>query len=992
MLLLALALIGLLLTIIASLMTLAVRDRQALTRYALARLATQTGAIISVQRLDFGLATSGVEVIVHRARVTWHGDRVRARRLRAVIGFGELARMRVMPLKSLRLSTAEITLASQRSSASFDFKAEVAKLPALAADLALLVRHTTVTRATIAPPGRAGARMVLDARIDANVRRMRLRVERVKWSGPPIGDLSASADLTIPAARTRSTRGTIAFIHRAALGFSGRTALSVSRTALTGRISFQSSMASGQATFTGSYALSAEWLELDGTLEPPANFGVARAAPLRVSITGPFSANPRLSAQAGPLDVRIAQLARRLGRPTPAITGSIAISGVNFAIALGPVRDALNGCADASCRTQRLMAALTGGLAGSLTVADAQLHTERPDLRTISFESPAQVSLSGGALSVAGLNVRVGAARFDHGRLDADLRQAANLSAPSITYSARLFSTLDLSRLDPQNQLAPATHGMLPTHGVANAQLTIDGTLVDDGTGFAPRSSRIRLRRGFVWLRDDGRHEAILLRADAALANARLQYSASASLMSGGTLALDGNYELARRALDAQISFHALDLRRWTRTLLVDAAMPGLALSGQAGGKFAIEWRSGLAIPHFNGGVTLTAFTVGSRLTATPVIVRSAHATISDARAQIALRQVRLGAGNFDLNGTVANFSRPKIDLSVTGPGFDLDAIQHHALVAGGHHATAAIRQPARPLTLHARVRLRRLIVHQIELRDFAGDLEGRGDRWEVRNLSAHTLRGTVKMRAAWDDTTKRLYVTGSVYRINARRLFAQLAPKSDTPVSGEFNARFNAGLILAGGAAPQPLCGDSTILMSNGSLGKFNLLSNLIDIVSISSWLRFTAPDLDLGMPYDHITVRMTLKPRALEVHHIELTTDAFDMAGHGSVTLPARVLDMHVEALPLSSLRGLLAHVPLAGAPLGKALDQIFAVRISVKGPITSPNVSPELFRNPLDAITDIIELPLDFVPASDLPSTSLFTPPAALSYRKSCSPYQW
>ncbi|MHB8384315.1 MAG: hypothetical protein ACYDC3_18470 [Candidatus Binataceae bacterium] len=993
LLLLSLALLGLLSAIIACLTVLAVRERPALTRYALARIAASSGAIVNVQRVDFALATNGIEVIAHRATLTWHGDRLRTRRAEAVIGYGALARLRVLPLESLRISTAEVILAPRRNPAAFDFNAEAAQLSATANRLAHLVRRATLRRVAIVPPGQSGARLMLDARVETGARRVRVRVARARWNGQPLDGLAGSAVITIAAARPPSVHGALALYRNGAQSLSAHTTLNLSQATLSGSITFQCQIAAGPAAFTGSYKVSADRLELVGTWEAPANSGLARPAPLRVSIAAPFSANPQLSAQAGPLELQIAQVARALGRGTPSATGNVVIQEASLALALGPLRDALGKCADASCRKQRLMAALIGGLTGSLTVADARIHTERPGLRTIIVESPARVTLSAGAVSATALSVRAGAARFDHVRVAADLRQAMNVSAPYISYSAAAFAALDLSRLDLRSRLSPAARRMLPAHGVADAQLTIDGMLADSGAGFAPRSVRIMLRQGFLRLRDRKRHEEIMLRADATLANERLRYSARAELSSGGTLVMAGNYGLARRALDARISFHALDLRRWTRGLLADTAMPGLTVDGQAGGEFAIKWRSPMVHPQFNGSVAFTALEVGSQMTAAPVFINGADAALSDGRVRIVLHQVQLGAGNFDVNGTVANFAQPKIDLSITGRGFDLDAIKPPALAAGRHRVAAAmLKPPAHPMTLHARVTLRRVFIHHVALRGFAAEVQGSGGRWEIRDLSAYVMRGVVKTRAAWDQTTKHLYLTGNAYHLDAHRMFARLAPKGTPPVTGRFNARFNVGMVLIAGAPPQPLCGSSTIRMTNGTLGNFPLLSDLMSTVSLSSWLSFIAPNLDVGMPYDHITARMALTPHALEVRHMQLSSDAFGLAGRGSITLPARILDLHIDALPLSSIRGLLAHVPLAGARSGRALDRIFAVRVEIKGPAGSPEISPVTFRNPLEALTSVIEAPLAFLPDSDLPPDSIFTPPAALSYRKSCSPYQW
>jgi hypothetical protein len=656
------------------------------------------------------------------------------------------------------------------------------------------------------------------------------------------------------------------------------------------------------------------------------------------------------------------------------------------------VRSAVAGCPNAVCEAHRALEAIIKGVRASMTIASARLQSQKPGLSTIELDAPLRVTLSDGVARAAGFNAHTSAVTFKNGEFNADLLHALSSAAPSVSYSARLFSALELGQLDLQTRLPPRALKMVPHRGVAYVWVSLDGTLANDGAGFKPQTLEIHLRQGFAWLRGRGQHEAILFGGDGSLAGGNLACAAHASLSGGGTLLLNARYALAQRTVHARPKISALDLRRWTSAVLRAEAISGLTIAGVANGSAALEWSPALAQPRVSGSIALKALTVGSRFTTSSVFIPAARAVASNTRVRIWVKHAQVGAGNFSLRGSVADFAAPRINLAVTGQGFDFDAIRTGASSPGGRRTLAA-RAPARQVTLHASVRLKRVFVHHAELRDFACDIHGRGSRWEISDLTARAMQGALKMRAAWDARTGRLYVTADLYRISVGRLFARLSPSGPPLVSGQLSAKLNVGLVLAGGSQPKPLCGDSTIVMTNGFLGKVQLLSKILQLVSVANWLRFNVPNLDIGMPYDRIMLRAILTPHALEISHLQLfSSDVLGLAGHGKIALPGRVLDMHLQVLPAASLRWILSYLPLAGARFGKALNRIFAVRIRVTGAANSPDVSLEFFRNPLDALTDVLELPLDFVPDSDLPSDALFKPPRKLSYQNNCSPYQW
>ena len=986
---------GFAILILALTLAALVHERQTLARKALAKIAQKSGALVTVKGIGLGISTSGLEIVARGANVAYKGDHVRARRLLAVIGYSELAHLRVLPLKSLRLVSAVVELAPAKNSQPFDLRRTMATLSHAAARIAHIAQRASLTALTIEPPGRRNASLALDLRIEASARRTRVVIEHLAWNGPPLDGLSASAVFTVPSESTQRASGKVAFIRRAANLVRGRTTLREKRPgALSGKIvvSLSAPGPLRRDSFAGSYVVRQSQLGLTGTLRADDSLGADGPISLRVTVGHPFSNDRFLTVRTGPVGIQCVAFAHAMGASSLPVAGRVEIGSANLALALAPVQNAVAGCRDAPCRTHRALAAIISGAVASLTVASAHLESQKSGLGAVDLNSPLTVTLRNGVANAGGLSARTGAVTIKRGELSANLLAALGPAAPVISYSAQLFSGLDLGRLDWGARTPPWVSKLMPRQGFAYAQVSLAGTLTNEGSGFKPQKLKVHLRQGSLWFRERSQHEAILFGGDGSLAGSDVLCAAHASLSGGGALLLHARYGLLRRTVQARLKATGLDLRRWTSALLRAGAVKGLTIAGRAKGSAQFKWSPALGQPQVSGQLALDALTVGSPFTTAPVFVPAARVVASNTSLRVWFEHAQAGAGNFSLRGSVADFAAPKIDLAVNGRGFDFDVFRSSAARSGGNHRVRAVRLPARRLKLNASVQLKRVFVHHVELRNFACAINGRGTRWEVRNLSARALHGRLKMRAAWDARTGRVYVTANLYRMNIQRLLARLSRSSQPPVSGELSAKLNAGLALISGSQPQPLCGDSTIIMTNGTLGRVQLLSEIVQLVSVASWLRFQAPDLNTGMPYDRIIIQTALTPHALEVRHLQLSSDLLGLAGHGRIALPDRTLDLHVQALPLASLRWLLSHLPLAGARLGKALNRIFAVRIRISGPAAAPNVSPELFRNPLEALTDVIELPLDFVPESDLPSDVMFKPPRTLSYRKNCSPYQW
>ena len=1041
--------VGALLLIFAAAVSLVVLKRDALMRRGLQLVASKTGAVISLGSLDLGVATSGLEIVAGDASIAYHGQSARAKRIEAVIGYGQLVRVRLLPLKSLSLFAPDVTLApaSRPTNQSFDLQGYVATLPKLASTVARFANHAVVVNGKLRLTSFKAAdqsipKVNLDASLDADSRVLSVAIERVSWNGPPIDGFSASADFTIPtleAQQAKPAYGSVEFIRRSNVALNGRLQLAVSESAaLHGQIRVHAAQVPtlGQVGFDGSYALSTDQFKLAGAVLMPAGLGLSERFPAQVAVAAQFSSNPKLDLEAGPFQVRMDEASKALGiAPTAALRGELEIERVQFAAALQPWRAAFGQCSDAACKQRQVLRALVGSSSGALSIATADLAADGTlalaEVRRLGFlslrlEGPARFTLDNGVVAADNLAAQVGALRITRGRFQVDARQSLGSSGMRAVYSGGFFGALALDQPALQKALPVSARNVLRAQRTAYAQANFGGTLAGDNGRFELQNSWFELNHGFVELADHGAHNALVFRGRAELRHELLLSAVRASVLEGGTLAADGRLAFPSRTLRARVSLRGADLWRWYRTLAPDSSLSRFKVSGRAGGQLAVLWKVSREPPRLDGVLSINGLSVDSPYTTKPVLVRGTRVVFNRRSASFSASTVMLGASHFDLLAAVSDFANPAVKLTVSGSRFDVDAINFKGGRSGGGAQTSARAKPAdgapsqarpassetaglsgdspsgaggvsldgsgspgggsapappsHPLVLSGTVNLRAVFFRGIRIEDLAAQFDGRANQWEVKNFSARALRGSVKLAAIWNGDQRQLYLTGDARRIDARALFIALGAADKQPVSGELNARINAGAILAGAGRPPALsCGGATIVIANGALGKADVLTRIMELLSVRSWLTLNPPDLDkTGLPFDKIIARLRFAPRALTVQELQLSGPLVRVVGHGQMSLPDNRLDLHLAAIPFTSPRWALDKVPVVGIKLGHTFDQVFAVRVRVSGPANGADVSPELFGSVVDALVGIVELPLDFMPENTVPDAVL--PPSA------------
>lgn len=975
----------------AAVVSFALLHSRALTRNVLAIVSAKTGCRIQAQDFALHFAPHGIEIIANHLSVAYQGDAASSRQVIVTVGYSALLGFRPLPLDSVILSEPHAALTAGRG--KFSWSTETATLSGLARMLSTLTRNAMISGGQVIFVGTQGqpaqaSRLELDGRIGTSATTMRAWISHAQWNSAGVNGLSASGQIAIAtsAASAVPVRATLALAITQGIATSAKIDLALTRAGvLQGKAAIEMTQVPTlkQAGFDGSFSLSPERMEIGGRVSTTADFATTSSFPLSLALDSPFSADPQLSASAGPLGLRLEALAEVMGSTSTAIAGTVSVNSLHLATPLGAWRAALKQCADATCRHRQAMRMLLGQTRMELTLAQANLNLAAlpPDLRTMQIQQ-VDFTFDHGVLASNNLSAQLGALQIVDGSVRVDGAPSADGIPARIRYTTAFPLTLQLSRLT----LKPLSRvrNLLSSGALLYVRTRASGVVGLHNSRPQPRTLDLQLSEGLLRLQNRALPRTVFFHCRARLSRQVIRSSARVLFSEGGTLALDSSLALPSRDLQARLQFGRVDLQRWSSVLAQAGVARNVHVAGQANGQLALRWHPSKP-PLLNGAVRATALNVASPFVNGPVMVRQARLAVRGERAVATLDGVTMGSGAFKLRARIANFTHPVIRLAITGRRLDLDALNlnsfRRAPASSPRPANASSAPSSPPLNLAATVALQTVLLRGVTLTNLRGALGSDGGVWRVRNLSGDSLDGSFRLAGAWHGDQRELHVIGGVHRIDARRLFGLVGgnPDKRPPISGELSTRINAGLIFDGGR-PQLSCGGATIAISHGSLGKADILAQLMEVMSLKSWLTFHPPDLDArGVPFEKLSARLAFAPNLLIVDHVQLSGSVIRVAGHGSVTMPGNFLDLQLAALPFTSARWVLDKIPLFGLRLGNTYDRVFSVRMKVTGPANKLSISPQLYRTTVGALVGVLELPIDFVPDVALPDADSLTVPA-------------
>jgi hypothetical protein len=348
-------------------------------------------------------------------------------------------------------------------------------------------------------------------------------------------------------------------------------------------------------------------------------------------------------------------------------------------------------------------------------------------------------------------------------------------------------------------------------------------------------------------------------------------------------------------------------------------------------------------VPEATGWVTFSDWTLSVPFFTKTPLPGEATLIFEGNRMSIPPVTIKFAESILSGEGTLTNFARPRLVMSISAPAIDL------AELFGTGDATLLLDD----LTT-------RLIFEEgyIILPDLKGGLYGGTCSGEFGYVYPET----------GSESLFYLNLIGEAADIGALL--------SDADISENVMGRADLKLSLRSEPGDprtilETMDGTAAITVTDGTIKRLSLLSKVMAIAQISNYLRLKFPKLDTeGIPFDLITGDFTIEDGALKTENLYFNSRVVKMSVVGGYDAVRDNLDMVLGFQLLQTIDLIINKIPVVGYILTGDDGNLFTTYFTVTGSIKDPNVEPMtlegLGKGTLNIFSRIFHFPLKgFIP---------------------------
>ncbi len=156
------------------------------------------------------------------------------------------------------------------------------------------------------------------------------------------------------------------------------------------------------------------------------------------------------------------------------------------------------------------------------------------------------------------------------------------------------------------------------------------------------------------------------------------------------------------------------------------------------------------------------------------------------------------------------------------------------------------------------------------------------------------------------------------------------------TGVTGTFSHRLE---LQGDREAPASLRGDGEIVLTNGRIYRFALLSRILEFLNITRLVMGDIPELgQKGTLYDTIRIRYHVEGEEVLVDQIQLNGPTLRIAGEGTIHTGHKTMRLTLLVSPLRTVDKILGKIPVV-----KNFRNIIAIPVGVSGDWSDPTIIP-------------------------------------------------
>jgi hypothetical protein len=576
----------------------------------------------------------------------------------------------------------------------------------------------------------------------------------------------------------------------------------------------------------------------------------------------------------------------------------------------------------------------------------------------------AAINYSQAALEVTQGTARIGNSALTNATIHASLKDAPK----HLRYTAKLKASLDIGELYPAVVAAvgnpqPAAMKKIETvGGVAPGEFSASGDL-DNMAWRLPKRYNAQVDLTGIEARLKGLPSAIAVKSgDATLQASTVQINKVAIAFVGpatGGAELNGTIDLKAklpRLRKFSVALQTLPAAQWLPLAFDPDA---LSANGPIGGRLQID-TDAAHNQVVTGKLTMAPGQLQLGFLRSPIITKAATLTLDGKGMEVSMPASQLEGAPLQIKFTVADFSHPVLRIDAAAEKLDFEVMRFIRLPW-----SKATPPHFFPVPVLGHITARSANFDKLPMREVAADFSHNSVDWKLMNFTAEAFGGHIGLDIDGRARDDWIHMRGSFAGMDAKPLTSLMESKGKpSPLTGEFFARFD----LWGNTDVNffdTLAGTMTIEVRNGKLNRFLLLTRILSLIDLKSWITAQFPNpLVAGIPFKTLGGEFKGRDGDFFTENLKLDGPLMSISADGDVKLGAGTLNMRVGLVPFTTVNWMISKIPLMGEHIANGSSNLLAAYFQVRGPVSDPTVIPKPITSVANFVIQTLKLPINIL----------------------------
>ncbi|MEA2649351.1 MAG: hypothetical protein QOG61_1786 [Candidatus Binataceae bacterium] len=307
----------------------------------------------------------------------------------------------------------------------------------------------------------------------------------------------------------------------------------------------------------------------------------------------------------------------------------------------------------------------------------------------------------------------------------------------------------------------------------------------------------------------------------------------------------------------------------------------------------------------------------------------------------------------------LADFDHPLMQLDATCSDLDFEVMKFIRMPWSQHSPPQVF-----DLAIQGHIVANHALFGKLVLTDVATDFDRLNGEWQVKDFTAKSLQGQIKLNISGrTGTDNHIHIKTRVAGMDAEAL-CRLTGQSKPALSGRLSVTADiwANTDIDFFAS---LSGSATLDVLKGTLNRFALVTRVLSFVDIKNWLTAHLPDPDAsGIPFDTLTATLKGANGVFDTQDLRLSGPVMEVTARGNVNLSDNTMDMEISLIPFDTVNWLVRKIPIIGRNLSGGSKDLIAAYFQVSGPISDPSVSPKPITSVAEFVAKTLSLPINLI----------------------------